>query len=124
MALLSQTMGEIGEIIFRSGLFDEKHMLEAVSYLSFAGCGFGGLPCHGATLPNYASQCGNKFLTRNTWMASVSSTAKKTLLVLWKPPNACCFYCPLAGDLVMDVCSDRLTHVHTEMNGDDARVYF
>lgn len=48
MALLSQTMGEIGEIVFRSGLFDEKHMLEAASYLSFAVCGFGGLPRHAA----------------------------------------------------------------------------
>lgn len=55
MGLLYQTMGEIGEIVFRSGLFDEKHMLEAASYLSFAVCGFGGLPRHTAqSVPRFA----------------------------------------------------------------------
>lgn len=54
-SLLSQTMGEIGEIVFRSGLFDEKHMLEAASYLSFAVCGFGGLPRDAAqSVPRFA----------------------------------------------------------------------
>lgn len=91
MALLSQTMGEIGEIVFRSRLFDEKHMLEAASYLSFAVCGFGGLPRHAAqSVPHFAIiplSVETGFLTWNTWTASVSSTAKKTLLVLWKPPK-------------------------------------
>lgn len=53
--LLSQTMGEIGQIVFRSGLFDEKHMLEAASHLSFAVCGFGGLLRHAAqSVPRFA----------------------------------------------------------------------
>lgn len=40
-----------------------------------------------ATLSNYASQHGNVPLTRNTWKTSVSSAAKKTFLVVWKPLN-------------------------------------
>lgn len=36
------------EIVFRSGMFDEKHMLELASYLSFTVCGFQGLPHHAA----------------------------------------------------------------------------
>lgn len=36
------------EIVFRSGMFDEKHMLELGSYLSFTVCGFQGLLHHAA----------------------------------------------------------------------------
>lgn len=54
-SLLSQTMGEIGQIVFRSGLFDEKHMLKAASHLPFAVCGFGGLLRHAAqSVPRFA----------------------------------------------------------------------
>lgn len=121
-------MGEIGEIVFRSWLFDEKHMLEATSYLSFAVCGFGGLPCHAAqSVPRFAIiplSMETGFLTWNTWMASVSSAAKKTLLALWKPPKHTPFLLSLSRDLIMDVGSGRLTHVHTETHTDDAHFYF